>query len=284
MTRYFLFKEWIANLRARPLVTILAVFFAAGGLAGSAALHTGLKDASRWWENRFAEPHIEVFLQAQVTEDTAQTLAARLAILPQIEQARYVSKEDARREAEAYLGPLAFSVLPENPLVPSIRLVLKPGVRSQYETRRLVDSFIGLPGVSEVVSADEQLAVYVRGCRIIDQYRTALVATSILWTISWLFCGVFLILRVRADHTKVWQYLGMPPGRLRWPSIAEGLTLGACSAVLGLLLIRLAVQPTWVGVSAGLGSTEYSAVLGIPPVAGALAGWLAFRVHRRKVS
>ena len=282
MRRYLLFKEWKANLRARPVLTVLVILVASGGIAGAAVLHLGLEQGLRWWENRFREPQFEVFLERTVEEDRAASLAGQLGFLRQIQTARYISPEQARREAEEYLGPLAFSVLPENPLPPSIRVTLKPAFRTSDDTRRLVDSLMTVPGVTEVVSAGEQLTLYAAGRRVLTGYRRALMATSLLWMVGWLFLGTFMVLRVRSNHARIWQYLGASPGWLRWPPIAEGFTLGCCTAFIGGFLACPAAASLLGQMEKAPGVGEFAGVLVVPPLAGALAGWLAYRVHRRR--
>lgn len=279
--RYYLFSEWNANLRARPFVTVTVLVLAAAGLAGSAALQAGLSGACRWWEQRFTEPQVEVYLKPETSESSVLALTAQLQALPQVQAVTYVTAEQARQEAEAYLGALAFSVLPQNPLPASIRLVTKPEYRTSDDARRLSDALIGFPGVAEIVMADELLALYADGRRILGQYARLLSLTTILWTTGWLFCGIFLVLRVRSAQGKTWQYLGVSPAWLRWPPIAEGLTLGVCCAILGQLALLYVVRTLLPQAGPTLRNTEIVLYIAAPPVAGCLAGWLAYRIQRR---
>jgi|GEM_PF-3421074 len=281
--RYYFFREWRANLRARPLVTIVVVLLAATGVAGTTILRFELSRALTWWENRFEQPLFEIYLDAAVAEDSAVALSAQLSALDQVQQAEYISATQAQREAEEYLGAIVFSILPQNPLPASVRLVIAPEFRTPHHVQKLTDSLAETPGITEVVSADRQVAIYSAGKGIITSYSTVLLAAALGWTIFWLFTGVFLIVRLRSPRWKVYQHLGAQPGWFRWPSMAEGFALGVCSSVAALLFTRLAVKAGWLpGGLPGQSGSELLAVLLVPAVIGCLAGWLAYRVQRHR--
>jgi len=114
-----------------------------------------------------------------------------------------------------------------------------------------------------------------------------LLIASVGWTVFWLFIGIFLMLRTQATEAKVWRYLGARAGWLRWPSMAEGFILGLAAAGLGWMLsftISRFIHPTVeIDVPAGLAAEPgFAALLIILPIAGGLAGWLAYRMHRRR--
>lgn len=284
--RYYLLREWKASLRARPLVTIMVVLLAAAGLAGITLLRTQLFRALAWWESRFEYPHVEVYFDAAVPEDSIFTLSDRLAALTQIQQTEYISATEAQREAEEYLGMIAFSVLPENPLPASVRAVMAPEFRTLDHIQRLADSLVNVPGVVEVVSANQQIAIYSRGKKIITEYSTIFLITSTVWTVFWLFIGVYLAVRVRSPEWKVWRYLGVRPGWFRWPPMAEGLTLGVLVSVTAWFFTWLVPRFAWVsGNLPDQSQPEHLVSFGAPAVfgclAGCLAGWLAYRIQRR---
>jgi cell division transport system permease protein len=272
--RHYFFKEWKANLRARPLVTLLVVLLAAGGLAGAAALHSEFGRALGWWESHFAGPFIEVYLDDQLAQDVGFRFSEQLAADERVLTATYISAAEAQAEAEGYLGAMAFSVLPENPLPASIRLDLAPNAKSSAALRRLVDSLAVLPGVAEIVSADQQLAVYSQGRETLTTYARSVTIIAVVWTGLWLFWGVYLIARVRAPETRIWSCLGARPGWFRWPLISEGIALGLGTSLVAWLIPVGNDSPVSFmgGLSVGLAAG--------PPMIGAVAGWLAYRVQR----
>jgi cell division protein FtsX len=280
--RYYFFQEWKANLRARPLITLLVVFLTAGGLLATVLLGGELKRARTWWADRFADSFIEVYLDPSVTDEEATALRDALAVDSRLRQVTYVSTTAARQEAEAYLGTLAFSVLPENPLPASLRLELALQARSPASVRQLTDSLAGIAGISEIVSPDRQLAAYARGAEIIADYTKIVIAGSLCWTVIWLFLGVFLVGRARVPSWRIWHYLGARSGWFRWPLIIEGAMVGlSCTLVAGLC-IHVMLPGRWSGLDSFPGtSAGIFPWLALPVLLGALAGWLAYRIHRR---
>jgi len=283
----FFIKQSIGNMRARPIITLVVVLLCAAGLAGSGALRGELDRALDWWESRFTEPLFEVYLDHSLTEEQAQALGVRIAELEQVQRVDFISAAEAQREAEHYLGAIAFSILPENPLPASLRLAIAPDYRNPLNIRLLTDTVITIDGINEIISADQQIAIYARGRQVITDYSTALSIASVGWTVFWLFIGVFLMLRTRATEAKVWRYLGARPGWLRWPPMTEGFILGLCAAGLGWVLshvISQYIHPTVdMDTPAGLATgSEFVALLIILPIVGSLAGWLAYRMLRKK--
>jgi len=151
----FLIKQAFGNMRARPLITLVVVVMCAAGLAGSGALRGELGRALDWWESRFTEPLFEVYLDNSLTEEQAQALRARIAALEQIQRIDFITAAEAKQEAERYLGAIAFSILPENPLPASFRVTIVPDYRNPYHIRRLTDSLITIGGVTDIISADK---------------------------------------------------------------------------------------------------------------------------------
>lgn len=281
--RHYFFAEWKANLRARPLVTLVVVVLGAAGLIGTMLLRAELGHALAWWEDRFAGSFIEVYLDSSLTAETAANLSAQLESDYRIQRATHVSAADAQQEAEAYLGVIAFSVLPENPLPASVRLELDPGARTPEGVVQLTDSLAGISGITEIVSPDGQIAIYAQGGDSITGYGQMLTIASLGWTAFWLFCGVFLIGRIRAPTWQIWRYLGARPGWFRWPLMAEGAILGLCCSIAAGLGFQLAVSAAWLPVnSLGQPFSGFFLLLTVPAAIGAMAGWLAYRVHRRR--
>jgi cell division transport system permease protein len=283
--RHFFFKQLSENLRARPIITVLVVVLCAAGLASAGALQSEFARAMGWWEDRFTEPLFEVYLDNSVTEEQALAVRERLNALDQVQHVEYVSAEDARREAENYLGSIAFSILPENPLPASLRVAIAPDYRNPFHIRRLTDSLIATDGIAEIMSADQQITMYAHGRRIISDYSTALLIASFGWTVLWLFIGVYLMLRTRSAESKVWRYLGARPGWMRWPPVAEGFILGLCATGLGWAFFRIVSRVASAAeIMAPLGAvttSQLAALAAILPLAGTLAGWLAYRVRYR---
>ncbi|MFC1475437.1 cell division protein FtsX, partial [Candidatus Zixiibacteriota bacterium] len=267
---------------ARPLVTLVVVALGAAGLIGTVLLRTELDRARTWWADRFEGSFIEVYLAPSVTDDEAMALGEQLETDFRLQRATYISAAAAQEEAETYLGALTFSVLAENPLPASIRLEIALESRSPEAVQQLTDSLAGIPGLTEIISPDRQITIYAQGASIIVDYTNMLIAGSLCWTAFSLFFGVFLIGRVRAPVWRIWRYLGARPGWFRWPLMAEGAILGFCCSVAGGLYLRLTVSGEWFATGLPLGlASGFLPWLAAPALIGALAGWLAYRVHRR---
>ncbi len=279
--RRFFFKEWRANLRARPLLTFLIVLVAGAGLASVSAIRAELTGAQQWWNDRFALPLMEIYLDNSFPGDSITAFTESLEALPQIQSVEFVSAAEAQADAEEYLGAIAFSVLPANPLPSSIRLTFAPEFRTPEEAQHLADSLVMRSGVTDIMAAHGQMAVYVRGRDVITGYANLLLTAALGWLIFWLFIGLHVIMRVRSPHWRIWTYLGARPGWFRWPPMAEGLVLGLLSSVCAWLIGRFLIEAEWASLTKlVVNHRELIAFWTIPAIIGAASGWLAYRVNR----
>lgn len=270
-------------MRARPLITLLVVVLGAAGLIGAVALQAELSRALTWWDGHFEGAFVEIYLDDAMTEDAGMELREHLAADNRVLSATYISAADAQAEAEGYLGPMAFSVLPENPLPASLRLEITPESKSGPVVRQLVDSLAAVPGIAEIVSADQQLALYSQGRETITTYSRSLIMVAALWIGVWLFCGIYLIARVRAPETRIWSYLGARPGWFRWPVIVEGVVLGLGTSLVAGVVLTWGNSPIpFDGAPADVLPMGLPVLLVVPALSGAIAGWLAYRVQRMR--
>jgi len=251
------------------------------GLVGTAWLQTEFGRALEWWGTHFEGPFVEVYLSDSITDDAALILCDQLETDDRIQRAAYISSAMAQAEAEIYLGAIAFTVLPDNPLPASIRLEVTPEHKSGGAVRQLTDSLAAISGVTEIVSAEQQLALYDQGKESITNYQRLLTFIALAWTGFWLFCGVYLIGRVRTPQWQIWRYLGARPGWFRWPLVFEGAILGlGCSIIAGGFLYLAHSTEQLVFVFPIGADTATLLFITAPALIGALGGWLAYRIHR----
>jgi len=279
--RRFFFQEVRAGLRNRPFFTLLIILASGVGLGAVTALQAELSGATKWWEDRFAQPLFEIYLSEEATEDDGLLLRDQLASQPSISQVAYISPAEAQAEVEAYLGSIAFSVLPENPLPASIRMVIAPAHQTSDYANHLSDSLITIPGVSEILAAQEQIQVFEHGRNVIQRATDFLFIGTQIWVGFWLFIGMFMILRRSGSQMNFWHYLGTPPGWFRWPALAAGCVLGVSTVFVGWIATQFFVAAEWARISAFQISMMNIMIQFVGPIVmGILAGWLAYRVTR----
>ncbi len=280
MWRYLL-REMLAAFRARPLVTVLLVLMIAAGLVGTELLLSRIAAGENWWAERFADSYLEVYLAPETTEDEGYALRDALRRDSRISEAIYVTAEDARREAEQYLGSIVFTRLSENPLPPSIRLYPQRDARKAVPIELLADSLALLPAVTEMTYPREHIELYDRGQTLLTDYRLMVTIAALGWIGLVMFVGMLLLRRAHTVRYDIWWYLGVGPGVFRRFALVEGFLL----AVIGVGLAMMVIL--------NLGETDIPsliALIGVPngwvllPLAagivGGIAGWLGQRVRR----
>ncbi len=282
MWRYISRDLFSAN-RSRYLIAALLVLVITAGLVTTDLLLKRITTGSDWWAERFADSYIEVYLTSETPVDDTQALRSALGNDSRIATAVFVSADDARREAEQYLGSIVFSRLPDNPLPSSIRLYLDRSARSLETIEQLTDSLAVLPVVSEITYPREHLELYTQGKTLLADYQLMVNTAALGWVGLVVFIGMLLLRRSQLVHNDIWWYLGVGPGILRGFALLEGFVLAAVSAVAARLVMALVSDtPALISIAnirAGWITLPLAAGL-----IGGIAGWLGQQLKQHTLS
>jgi cell division transport system permease protein len=173
---------------------------------------------------------IEIFLSDAISPEERAGLTATLQGLDQVQEAVYISKEDALREAD--IDTAYISAVGSNPLPASIRVRLREGYRSAGDIDTIIERIGQAGGIEEIVSG-RQWAHQLDRYLFILLCVTAVIGiifglASILVNANTIQLSIF----TRRETITIMQLVGASDGLIRGPFILEGILQGVTAGLL----------------------------------------------------
>ena len=285
----------LGRLVRQPVASFMIVLVIGVTLALPAALNLIVKNAraiSGGWESAL---DFSVFLQADVSQDAADSLAALLRKRADIESVRLVTADQALSDFKQASGfGEALDQLPENPLPHA--LVVRPSAANTGETIAVLqDDIASLPEV-EVVQGDT--AWVQRFHAILDLIRQALLIGAVLLAAAIVVIignTIRLDIENRREEIEVTKLIGASNAFVRRPFLWSGFWFGLLGGLLALGLVQggLVLLKEPVARLAGLYQSgasmlalefnEVLAIAGIGVGLGLLGSWFAASRHMRRI-
>jgi cell division transport system permease protein len=233
-------EESLRNLWANRVMTLLSVatiavaFFVWGlMLLGQANAESAL----RAWAQRV---RVNLFLDESLAEEEkAGALLAALRAMPEVESARYVSKDEALEQMRALYPGIeqSLALLEHNPLPPGVELVLKAEHGKPEDVRRFASQSAVLAGVREV---QYDLQWVEKAQRLFARLRLAGLAAGLIFlaaTAFTLYNVVRLTVYSRQEEIAIMEVVGAPGAYVRGPFLLEATLAGAAGAALALAVL-----------------------------------------------
>ncbi|MGB5180213.1 MAG: permease-like cell division protein FtsX [Gammaproteobacteria bacterium] len=279
-----LYRNWIPSLMTAAVIAI--------ALAMPSGLYLLLGNLERLGGSWDGQASLSVFLQQDITDKQARTLADRVRDWPEVASVQLITPSQALEEFGQLSGFAdVLGVLEENPL-PFVLIVLPAGDSiDPAAASALRERFSKLP---ETALAQLDLQWVQRLAAILDiAQRVILIISALLALAVMLVIGNTIRLEIqnRREEILVTKLIGATNGFVRRPFLYAGIWYGALGALLAWLLVEagfwLLSEP--VSRLAGLYHSDFSLqtlplqLLGILFLAGTVLGllgsWLAVGRH-----
>jgi cell division transport system permease protein len=192
-----------------------------------------LEKLLRGWGNQI---QIIAYLKEDAAAESRATFLQRLKSMPEIELARYISREQAWRDFHAALGSQAGLVegLPPEVLPASIEISLK----SDFRDSAAIESLAGRLRQQNEFASVEYPSVWVE--------RLGLAILWLQW-VKWFFAGALFLAAffvvgstiklaavARKDEVEIMQLVGASEELIQAPFVIEGMLQGIVGAAVAL--------------------------------------------------
>jgi len=279
MSWLYSFKESISALRKAkqssilPIITISLSLFFLGVFAFAIVKGNVLV---QYLKSRLT---MELFLRDGISEGALNDIQSKLILYPEIEQVQYISKEQALEEFNKEFGRDIESILGENPLPQSFRILLKPEYQKQDLIEPVKTRIETISGVDEVVYRFDLQRLIQRYIRIAVILVLVIGGVLVFTAILLISNTVKLSILTRKESIEIMSLVGATQSFIRRPFIFEGALqglIGAVIAILGIAILikiiriffpQLTLDITFLGLA--------MLVLGI--IFGSLGSWQAIR-------
>ncbi|TCK17095.1 cell division protein FtsX [Thiogranum longum] len=232
----------LGRLYRTPLASLMTIAVIGIALALPSGLYllTGnLQKLGAQWDGG---ANLSVFLRKSVSLEQARTLKGRLAQWPEIDSLQLITPEQALAEFRELSGfGQALDLLDDNPL-PAV-LAIKPasGHATAVAAESLTEKLRALPEV-ELAQLDLQWVKRFNTIMEIVQ-RTIRVMAALLGLAVLLIIGntIRLEIQSRREEIEITKLIGATDGFIRRPFLYAGLWYGIFGALVGALMVEVAL-------------------------------------------
>ncbi len=185
---------------------------------------------------------IEVFIDGGLTEAQIIELGKNLLRTPGIQEAVFISKDEALEKFREEFGEDPLVLLGENPLPPSFQITLKPQYRTPARAEEAVQGINLLDGVDEVVYHGRLFKTvdhWSRVILIVDLCLLFLVLASTLFLVA---NTLRLTLLVQSKNIEIMRLVGATQWFIRMPYIIQGVIEGGFGGIFAVLLLWVVLK------------------------------------------
>lgn len=280
--KYYL-REGLSGFHRAKLMSLLSVssVTAALFLLGTFLLvtlnfHLALKGLREKFE-------IQAFIKEGAPESQAVVAGSAIRSLPGVQDAVFVSKEEAMKRFREELGDRGglLSAIESNPLPRSWRVSLHPTHRNPEAMSDLAEKMQKIPGIEEVEYGKAWLGRLYRVGYLLVVLDVSLLVIVSLAAVMVVFNTIQLTLYARRQEVEIMRLVGATDAFLLRPFLIEGMAQGLLGSLLGGVGLYLGyrVLSAQFGML-GFFSRQQMAGLVIFGVAlGGLGSWVAVRKY-----
>ncbi|UCF64936.1 MAG: ABC transporter permease [bacterium] len=237
MRLFFFLKEGVIGLRrARLSATISIISLTLALTLIGIFMLTGLnmKDVIYRF---YRQIEIEVFLEPNLSNQDRNRLKQEIQRFPQIGEIDYISREDALKEFQEIFGEDLQSIISENPLPASYRIVISSDYSNPATVDQLARDISTLEGVQEVIYQKEII-------RFLHKYLRLGIAVTFIFAMILLiiitiliFNTIRLTIYARRNIIQIMKLVGATNYFVKGPFIAEGFLQGIIGGLLSSAIL-----------------------------------------------
>ncbi len=181
---------------------------------------------------------IVVYIDEKAGEGIRSQLQRALVTHPELEEVRYISKEEAMERLKRQMGDRAFLLegyeeKDKNPLRDSYEL----RTRVPEDIPRVAREIMELPGVGYVDYGSGIVEPLFQFTGVVRWIGFAFMVGLALTAVFLISHTIRLTVFIRRKEIMIMKYVGATDWFIRWPFIFEGLILGLVGAVVPLVII-----------------------------------------------
>ncbi len=235
---FYAFREGLDGMRRSRTATMISILTTTIALVLLGVFILGTLNVARLVEALRSRVEFEVFVDNGLDESGLRRVGAEIRQIAGVEEAVYVSRDEARKIFQEQFGEDFLDVLENNPLPASYRIVLEKEAQNAQAALRIAGLIEHISGVDEVVYRKELFAA-------LDKYiGLAVTADLILGLIVMLssFALVVNVIRLTISAKRriieTMQLVGATHGFVRRPFLVQGFLQGMVGGLCAALVLK----------------------------------------------
>jgi len=222
---------WTHLLTSGIMAMTLFVF------GGFLLIQQNLSGFLKGWSDEFK---VFAYLSEDVTPARLASIRTLISGYPEVENVRYVSKEDAWNTFEQGLGSQSgiLEGLSPNILPASLEIEIDDSARQRQVVTQLAGRLESVPGIQEVEYPEtwiEKVRLLIAG---IEWVKWILGGFLFLVAFLIVVSTIKLAIMARRDEIEIMQLVGATNGLIKAPFVLEGMIQGVFGACFALVLLR----------------------------------------------
>jgi cell division transport system permease protein len=230
--RYF-FREGSRNMFSHGFMSFAAIGITVACLLIMGTFSLVAYNADYNLKNLQKENAVLAFIDESLTEDQARALQGKVEAVPNVADATFVSREQAR---DSYVAQYDENDLYAD-LDPSIfrhRFVVH--LQDETQLSQTVEALRGVEHVAKVRADEAVSAGFITARNVAGVISIALIAILLVVSVFIISNTIKLTTFDRRDEIAIMKMVGATDGFIRWPFVFEGLLLGLFGAVIAFFL------------------------------------------------
>jgi cell division transport system permease protein len=237
MNLFFIIKEGILGFKRARLAVTISVISISLTLILVGVFGMVVQNLADIFQKFYRQVQLEVFIDPSLAVSQIQKLDHQILRFSAVDSVIFKSPEQALKEFEEDFGADLVSVLDENPLPPSVRVILKPGQSKIELINEIVEKIKALDGVDDVVYQTDIV-------RLINEYAVigiiiAFALGLIIFIIATLliFNTIRLTIYARRTIIEIMKSVGATNFFIKGPFIMEGIFQGFFGSLIACGLL-----------------------------------------------
>lgn len=283
MNSFFIIKEGLLGFKRARLAVTISVISIALSLLLVGIFGVTLHNLTDLFQRYFKRVQLEVFIDPSLAISQVKKVEQKIQKYPAVDSVNFVSPEQALKEFEKDFGEELVTVLDENPLPPSIRVVLNPRQSDLSQVESVVKEIKTIRGVDDVFYQSDII-------RLVNQYFLlgviiSLILGFIIIIISTLliFNTIRLTIYSRKTIIEIMRLVGATHFFIKGPFIMEGIFQGIIGALIACGLLWLS-NYSIKGIFENIMTVPlpyYLALVGFGAFLGLLGSWFSVNKYLR---
>ena len=226
--RYF-FREGSRNMFSHGFMSFAAIGITVACLLIMGTFSLVAYNADYNLKNLQKENAVLAFIDESLTEDQARALQGKVEAVPNVADATFVSRQQAR---DSYVAQYDENDLYAD-LDPSIfrhRFVVH--LQDETQLSQTVEALRGVEHIAKVRADEAVSAGFITARNVASVISIALIAILLVVSVFIISNTIKLTTFDRRDEIAIMKMVGATNGFIRWPFVYEGFMIGLLSAVL----------------------------------------------------
>ena len=225
--------EGLSNMFSHGFMSFAAIGITVACLLIMGTFTLVAVNANGLLEDLEQENEILAYVDDTYTEEESMALQTKLAAIPNVTSATYISKRQATEEfAARYPEEELFQNL--DPEIFRDRYVIK--VADLERQGQTVDQIENTPGIARVNAYEEIAGGFVTVRNVATVVCVALIAILFVVSVFIISNTIKLTTFDRRDEIAIMRMVGATNGFIRWPFVYEGFLFGILGAVIAFIL------------------------------------------------